>query len=83
PAYLHEENDMARTSKETGSHMLDEADIGSGEKRPADHETEEEISKIRDQSGRVSADEADANEAGRDGTGKGLLQDEAFPPKGN
>ncbi|HEY6773813.1 MAG TPA: hypothetical protein VI140_07550 [Oxalicibacterium sp.] len=69
---------MARTSKETGSHMLDEADIGSGEKKPADHETEEEISKIKGQSGRVPADEAE-----RDGTGKGLLQDEAFPPKGN
>lgn len=68
---------MARTSKESGNHMMEEADIGSGEKKPADHETEQEIRKINP-SGHKSADEAE-----RDGTDKGLLQDEPFPPKGN
>lgn len=73
---------MARTSKETGNHMLEEADIGSGEKRPADHETEEEISKIRDQTRNQPGHES-SGQAERDGTDKGLLQDEPFPPKGN
>lgn len=73
---------MARTSKETGSHMLEEADIGSGEKRPADHEMEEEISKIRDQT-RNQPGRGSSGETERDGAGKGLLQDEPFPPKGN
>lgn len=68
---------MSRESQ--GGHMLNEADIGSGEKKPADHETQKEIDKLGDQAGRVRSDKA-----GKEGKEKGLLeQDEPFPPKGN
>lgn len=68
---------MSQESK--GGHMLHEADIGSGEKAAADHETEKEISKVHDRSGRVRSDKA-----GDETKEKGLIdQDKPFPPKGN
>ena len=60
-------------------HMMEEADIGSGEKKPADRETEKEIRKVHDQSGGVPADDAKDEEKR-----KGLVdEDHPFPSKGN
>lgn len=60
-------------------HMMEEGDIGSGEKNPADRETEKEIRKVHDQSGRVPADDAKDEEKR-----KGLVdEDHPFPSKGN
>jgi hypothetical protein len=63
-------------------HMTEEADIGSGEKKPADKETEKEIRKVpkvRDDEGHVS-DDALKEEEKR----KGLVdEDHPFPSKGN
>ena len=60
-------------------HMLEEADIGSGEKKPADRETEKEIRKVHEQSPHAPADDAkDAEKR------KGLVdEDHPFPSKGN
>lgn len=74
----YEENSMSRDAK----HMMDEADIGSGEKKPADRETEKEISKIPkkqdDKAGRAS------DEVKREEKQRGLVdEDHPFPSKGN
>lgn len=63
-------------------HMTEEADIGSGEKKPADKETEKEISKIpkkQDDAGGRAIDEV-KNEEKRHGL---VDEDHPFPPKGN
>lgn len=60
-------------------HMMDEADIGSGEKHSSDHDTEEEIRKIK----RLDKDRLliDIKEEEKL---KGLVdEDHPFPSKGN
>lgn len=60
-------------------HMMNEADIGSGEKKPADHETEKEISKIPKMQEDKSKDRIKREEKER-----GLVdEDHPFPSKGN
>ena len=63
-------------------HMMNEADIGSGEKNPADKETEKEISKIpntqKDKGGRAD------DKIKREEKQRGLVdEDHPFPSKGN
>lgn len=59
-------------------HMLDEADIGSGEKKHEQRETEKEIRKI-DQTGHATSDKEKEEEKR-----KGMVnEDNPFPPKGN
>lgn len=61
-----------------GKAWLDEADIGSGEKKSGDRETEREISKIN-KSGKLSDPKTKEDEKR-----KGLVdEDHPFPPKGN
>jgi hypothetical protein len=70
---LTQEKDMIKEGKA----WLDEADIGSGEKKPSDKEIEQEISKIKQPK---PAKSDDANDEKR----KGLVDDNCpFPPKGN
>lgn len=63
-------------------HMTEEADIGSGEKKPADKETQKEISKVPatqgDKAGNSSEEEKNAEKR------HGLVdEDHPFPSKGN
>ncbi len=60
-----------------GKAWLDEADIGSGEKKPGDEETEREISKIKQKP-------EDADRVKEDEKRRGLIdEDHPFPSKGN
>lgn len=66
------------------SHLMDEADIGSGEKTPADAETQRQIEKIPPR----GVDKPGVDKATKDGqhkqAGRGLSEESpAFPPKGN
>jgi hypothetical protein len=71
---LTQEKDMTKEGKA----WLDEADIGSGEKKPSDKEIEREISKVKP-SKPLKSDDAKADEKR-----KGLVdEDHPFPSKGN